>query len=107
MDILLNQIKRTWMPLFSLLGLFLFSSCVNEEHADEKGLSVFLTWQDPVDKETEYVSVLIPQECIQKLSVTIDGKDYVYDNVTPFSFESGKPLSSICVWAVRRLHSMT
>lgn len=57
MDILLNQIKRTWMPLFSLLGLFLFSSCVNEEHADEKGLSVSLTWQDPADKETEVEDV--------------------------------------------------
>lgn len=57
MDILLNQIKRTWMPLFSLLGLFLFSSCVNEEHADEKGLSVSLVWQDPADKETEVKDV--------------------------------------------------
>lgn len=57
MDILLNQIKKTWLLLFSLLGAFLFSSCVNEEHGDERGLSVALTWQDPTDKETEVKDV--------------------------------------------------
>lgn len=57
MGILLNQIKRTWMPLFSLLGLFLFSSCVNEEHADEKGLSISLAWQDSTNKKTEVEDV--------------------------------------------------
>ena len=45
----------------------------------------------PASKANEkYVSVLIPQNGVQIVSVTIDGKDFVYDNGTPFSFESGK-----------------
>ena len=39
---------------------------------------------------TQYVSVLIPQNGIQKLAITIGDKTFTYDNGTPFNFESGK-----------------
>lgn len=39
---------------------------------------------------TQYVSVLIPQNGIQKIAITIGDKTFIYDNKTPFSFESGK-----------------
>ena len=39
---------------------------------------------------TQYVSVLIPQTGIQKLAITIGEKTFIYDNGTPFNFESGK-----------------
>ena len=39
---------------------------------------------------TQYVSVLIPQNGIQKLAITIGDKSFIYDNGTPFNFESGK-----------------
>lgn len=39
---------------------------------------------------TQYVSVLIPQNGIQKLAITIGEKTFIYDNGTPFNFESGK-----------------
>lgn len=39
---------------------------------------------------TQYVSVLIPQNGIQKLAITIGDKTFIYDNGTPFNFESGK-----------------
>ena len=39
---------------------------------------------------TQYVSVLIPQNGIQKLAITIGDKTFIYDNKTPFNFESGK-----------------
>lgn len=38
----------------------------------------------------KYGSVLIPQGGIQEISVVIDGKNFVYDNGTAFSFASGK-----------------
>lgn len=45
----------------------------------------------PATKANEkYGSVLIPQGKVQKISVVIDGKNFVYDHVTPFTFESGK-----------------
>lgn len=39
---------------------------------------------------TQYVSVLIPQNGIQKLAITIGEKTFTYDNGSPFNFESGK-----------------
>ena len=39
---------------------------------------------------TQYVSVLIPQNGIQKLAITIGDKTFIYDNGTPFTLESGK-----------------
>ena len=39
---------------------------------------------------TQYVSVLIPQNGIRKLAITIGDKTFIYDNGTPFNFESGK-----------------
>ena len=39
---------------------------------------------------TQYVSVLIPQNGIQKIAITIGDKSFIYDNKTPFNFESGK-----------------
>ena len=39
---------------------------------------------------TQYVSVLIPQNGIQKIAITIGDKTFIYDNGTPFNFESGK-----------------
>lgn len=45
----------------------------------------------PASKANEkYASVIIPQDGIQKLTVTIDGKNYVYERETPFILESGK-----------------
>ena len=39
---------------------------------------------------SKYTTILIPQSGIQKLTITIGDKDYVYDNGSPFSFDSGK-----------------
>ena len=39
---------------------------------------------------TQYTSVLIPQDGVQKLIITIGDKNYTYDNGSPFKFESGK-----------------
>ena len=39
---------------------------------------------------TQYVSVLIPQNGIQKLAITIGDKTFTYNSSTPFKFESGK-----------------
>ena len=39
---------------------------------------------------TQYTSVLIPQNGVQKLIITIGDKNFTYDNGTPFKFESGK-----------------
>ena len=39
---------------------------------------------------SKYTTILIPQSGIQKLAITIGDKDYVYDNGSPFSFDSGK-----------------
>ena len=38
----------------------------------------------------KYASIIIPQDGVQKITITIGGKDFVYDNGTPFKFESGK-----------------
>lgn len=38
----------------------------------------------------QYASIIIPQDGVQKISITIGGKDFIYDNGTPFKFESGK-----------------
>ena len=38
----------------------------------------------------EYASIIIPQDGVQKITITIGGKDFIYDNGTPFKFESGK-----------------
>ena len=38
----------------------------------------------------QYASIIIPQDCVQKITITIGGKDFIYDNGTPFKFESGK-----------------
>lgn len=39
---------------------------------------------------SKYTTILVPQSGIQKLTITIGNKDYVYDNGSPFSFDSGK-----------------
>ena len=38
----------------------------------------------------QYASIIIPQDGIQKLTIVIGGSNFVYDNGTPFKFESGK-----------------
>lgn len=38
----------------------------------------------------QYASIIIPQDGVQKITVVIDGKNFIYDNGTPFKFESGK-----------------
>ena len=38
----------------------------------------------------QYASIIIPQDGVQKIIITIGGKDFIYDNGTPFKFESGK-----------------
>lgn len=38
----------------------------------------------------QYASIIIPQDGVQKITITIGGKDFIYDNGTPFKFESGK-----------------
>lgn len=38
----------------------------------------------------QYASIIIPQEGIQKLTIVIGEKNFVYDNGTPFKLESGK-----------------
>ena len=38
----------------------------------------------------KYGSIIIPQEGIQKLTIVIGDKNFVYDNGTPFKLESGK-----------------
>ena len=43
-----------------------------------------------ITENTKYVSVIIPQEEVKQLTIVIGGKNYIYDNGTPFKFESGK-----------------
>ena len=38
----------------------------------------------------KYASIIIPKDGVQKITITIGGKDFIYDNGTPFKFESGK-----------------
>ena len=38
----------------------------------------------------KYASIIIPQDGVQKITITIGGKDFIYDNSTPFKLESGK-----------------
>ena len=38
----------------------------------------------------KYASIIIPQDGVQKITVVIGGKNFIYDNGTPFKFESGK-----------------
>ena len=38
----------------------------------------------------QYASIIIPQDGVQKITVVIGGKNFIYDNGTPFKFESGK-----------------
>ena len=38
----------------------------------------------------QYASIIIPQDGVQKIIITIGGKDFIYDNSTPFKLESGK-----------------
>jgi len=38
----------------------------------------------------KYASIIIPQDGVQKITITIGDKDFIYDNGTPFKFESGK-----------------
>ena len=38
----------------------------------------------------QYASIIIPQDGVQKITITIGGKDFIYNNGTPFKFESGK-----------------
>ena len=38
----------------------------------------------------QYASIIIPQDGVQKITITIGDKDFIYDNGTPFKFESGK-----------------
>ena len=43
-----------------------------------------------ITENTKYVSVIIPQEEVKQLTIVIGGKNFIYDNGTPFKFESGK-----------------
>lgn len=38
----------------------------------------------------KYASIIIPQDGVQKITVVIGGKNFIYDNGTPFKFENGK-----------------
>ena len=38
----------------------------------------------------QYASIIIPQDGVQKITVVIDGKKFIYNNGTPFKFDSGK-----------------
>ena len=38
----------------------------------------------------KYASIIIPQDGVQKITITIGGKDFIYDNGIPFKLESGK-----------------
>ena len=38
----------------------------------------------------QYASIIIPQDGVQKIIIVIDGKKFIYNNGTPFKFESGK-----------------
>ena len=38
----------------------------------------------------QYASIIIPQDGVQKIIIVIDGKNFIYDNGTPFKFDSGK-----------------
>ena len=43
-----------------------------------------------ITENTKYVSIIIPQEEVKQLTIVIGGKNYIYDNGTPFKLESGK-----------------
>ena len=43
-----------------------------------------------ITENSKYVSVIIPQEEVKQLTIVIGGKNFVYDNGTPFKLESGK-----------------
>lgn len=43
-----------------------------------------------ITENTKYVTVIIPQEEVTQLTIVIGGKNFVYDNGTPFKLESGK-----------------
>ena len=43
-----------------------------------------------ITENTKYVSVIIPQKEVKQLTIVIGGKNFVYDNGTPFKLESGK-----------------
>ena len=38
----------------------------------------------------QYASIIIPQDGVQKITIVIGGKNFIYDNGTPFKFESSK-----------------
>ena len=38
----------------------------------------------------QYASIIIPQDGVQKITVVIGGKNFIYNNGTPFKFDSGK-----------------
>ena len=38
----------------------------------------------------KYASIIIPQDGVQKITITIGDKNFIYDNGTPFKLESGK-----------------
>lgn len=38
----------------------------------------------------QYASIIIPQDGVQKITITIGDKNFIYDNGTPFKLESGK-----------------
>ena len=43
-----------------------------------------------ITENTKYVSVIIPQEEVKQLTIVVGGKNFIYDNGTPFKLESGK-----------------
>lgn len=43
-----------------------------------------------VTANTQYTSIMVPQTTFQTLTITIDGKQFVYDNGKAISLESGK-----------------
>lgn len=52
MNIIQKQIRKIVGVSLLLSVPFLLSSCVSEEHTDERGLSVSLSWQKPEDEGT-------------------------------------------------------
>ena len=43
-----------------------------------------------ITENTKYVSVIIPQEEVKQLTIVVGGKNFIYDNGTPFKLETGK-----------------
>ena len=43
-----------------------------------------------IEANIKYASIIIPQDEVKKITIVIDGKDFVYESGVAFKFESGK-----------------